>query len=134
MGWEVYPDGLHAILRRVHREYAPRRLYVTENGAAYATGPDPDGRVRDLDRQRYLHGHFEATWRAIREGIPVAGFYVWSLMDNFEWADGYAKRFGIVWVDHTTQARVPKDSAHLCRRVFRENALPESEDAFEVAS
>jgi beta-glucosidase len=125
MGWEVYPEGLFTILRRVHRDYAPRRLYVAENGCAYPTSPDPDGRVRDVERQRYLHGHFDAVHRAIAEGVPVNGFYVWSLLDNFEWAQGYEKRFGIVWVDYATQARLAKDSAHMCRKIMHDNALSE---------
>jgi beta-glucosidase len=132
MGWEVYADGLYSILRRVHKEYGPRKLYVTENGAAYASAPDGEGRIRDLDRQRYLHTHFEAAHRAIAEGVPLAGFYVWSLLDNFEWAQGYEKRFGIVWVDYQTQKRIPKDSAHMCRRVIEKNGLDEA--VMEVAS
>jgi beta-glucosidase len=132
MGWEVHAPGLLSILRRVHAEYAPPRLYVTENGAAYATAPDASGRIRDVERQRYLWTHFEAAHQAIEEGIPLAGFYVWSLLDNFEWAQGYTKRFGIVWVDYATQARIAKDSAHMVRRIVRANALEEL--AEEVAS
>ncbi len=134
MGWEVYPDGLFDTLRRVHKDYAPRQIYVTENGAAYASAPDGDGRIRDVERQRYLWTHFEAVHRAIAEGVPVAGFYVWSLLDNFEWAQGYAKRFGIFWVDYETQARVAKDSAHMCRRIISENALVGDDACVEVAS
>jgi beta-glucosidase len=125
MGWEVAPDGLLTILRRVHRDYAPARLYVTENGAAYDTAPDPAGRVRDVERQRYLWTHLEAAHQAIADGIPLAGFYFWSLLDNFEWAQGYTKRFGLFWVDFETQARLAKDSAHLYRRIIRDNALGE---------
>ncbi len=123
MGGEVAPDGLLAILRRVHADYAPPRLYVTENGAAYATAPDAAGRVRDVARQRYVWTHLEAAHRAIAEGIPLAGFYLWSLLDNFEWAEGYTKRFGLFWVDYATQARLAKDSAHMCRRIIAANAL-----------
>jgi beta-glucosidase len=127
MGWEVAPDGLVAILRRVHADYAPPRLYITENGAAYGTAPDASGRVRDVPRQRYLWTHFAAAHQAIAEGIPLAGYFLWSLLDNFEWAEGYSKRFGLFWVDYETQARVAKDSAHLCRRIIRDNALTELE-------
>jgi beta-glucosidase len=116
MGWEVAPKGLLAILRRVHKDYAPKRIYITENGAAYSAAPDPDGQVRDVERARYLWTHLDA-------GVPLAGYYVWSLLDNFEWAEGYTKRFGIFWVDYTTQERVPKDSAHLYRKITRDNAL-----------
>jgi beta-glucosidase len=123
MGWEVAPDGLLAILRRVHTDYAPPRLYITENGAAYGTAPDASGRVRDVSRQVYLWSHFEAAHAAIAEGIPLAGYYLWSLLDNFEWGEGYSKRFGLFWVDYQTQARLPKDSAHLCRHIIRGNTL-----------
>jgi beta-glucosidase len=125
MGWEVYPHGLLQLLRRVHKDNAPKALYVAENGASYSTPPDADGRVRDVDRQRYLAGHFESAHAAIAEGIPLAGYYVWSLMDNFEWAKGFEQRFGIVWVDYGSQRRIPKDSAHYCRQVFTENRLLE---------
>ena len=130
-GWEVHPDGLTRLLRRVHREYGPRRMYVAENGASYPTAPDASGRIHDVERQRYLWTHFEAAHAAIAEGVPLAGFYVWSLMDNFEWAKGYAQRFGIVWVDYETQARTPKESAHMCRRVFADNTLAQAQ---QVAS
>jgi beta-glucosidase len=123
MGWEVAPGGLLAILRRVHADYAPPRLYIAENGAAYGTAPDAEGRVRDVLRQRYLWTHFEAAHQAIAEGVPLAGFYLWSLLDNFEWAQGYTKRFGLFWVDYATQERIAKDSAHMCRRIIRDNAL-----------
>jgi beta-glucosidase len=130
MGWEVAPSGLLAILRRVHTEYAPPKIYITENGAAYGNAPDDTGRVRDVPRQKYLWTHFEAAHQAISEGVPLEGYYLWSLMDNFEWGEGYTKRFGLVWVDYDTQARVPKDSAHLCRQIIRDNAIaPDLETA-----
>ncbi len=132
--WEVYPDGLHATLGRVHREYAPKKIYITENGAAYSAAPDASGRVHDVDRQRYLSTHFEAVHAAIQEGVPVHGFFVWSLLDNFEWAQGYTKRFGIVWVDYETQERLAKDSAHMCRKIMRDNALDADDARIEVAS
>jgi beta-glucosidase len=125
MGWEVHAEGLRRVLHRVHEDYRPRRIYVTENGAAYATAPDADGRIRDVERQRYLAEHLAAAHQAIAEGVPLAGFFVWSLLDNFEWQNGLTKRFGIFWVDYATQTRIAKDSAHLCRRVARQNALSE---------
>src|SRR4029079_5040720 len=100
MGWEVSPYGLEEILTRVHLEYRPGRLYVTENGASYATSPDHDGRIRDAARVRYLHDHLLASRNAIATGVPLAGYFAWSLMDNFEWAFGYRQRFGITWVDY----------------------------------
>jgi beta-glucosidase len=106
MGWEVHPEGLFQLLCRVHREYAPRRIYITENGAAYDTPPGADGRVPDEKRRAYLHGHLDAARRACEEGVPLHGYFLWSLLDNYEWAHGYGKRFGIVWVDYATQERI----------------------------
>lgn len=122
MGWEVYPDGLREVLVRIHKDYAPSCIYVTENGAAYAHGPE-GGKVQDTPRARYLHAHLHACLAAIEAGVPLAGYFVWSLFDNFEWAEGYAKRFGIVWVDYQTQERIAKESAHWYRSVIAENAL-----------
>ena len=123
MGWEVYPDGLYQLLVRLHADYAPAKQYVTENGASYSDAPGTDGRVRDMRRIRYLHDHFAAAKRAIDDGVPLAGFFVWTLMDNFEWAKGYTQRFGIVWTDYDTQQRLPKDSATWYREVIADNAL-----------
>ncbi|MCP3100525.1 GH1 family beta-glucosidase [Myxococcus sp. K15C18031901] len=123
MDWEVYASGLTRLLVRLHQDYAPGRLYVTENGAAYATGPDADGRVRDTKRVHYLRTHLEASLEAIQQGVPLHGYFAWSLMDNFEWAWGYQKRFGMVYVDYATQKRIPKDSAHLYRAVVAQNGL-----------
>ncbi len=110
MGWEVYPDGLTELLLRVQRDYAPPRLFVAENGAAFADRLE-GGRVHDAERVRYLQTHIAAVQRAMQQGANVAGYMVWSLMDNFEWSYGYAKRFGIVHVDYATQQRTLKDSA-----------------------
>ena len=111
MGWEVYPQGLYNLLNRLHFEYQMPKLYVTENGCSYSEGPDADGRVADQRRLDYLRDHFAAARQAMQNGVPLAGYFVWSLMDNFEWAKGYTQRFGIVWVDYETQQRIPKDSA-----------------------
>jgi beta-glucosidase len=115
MGWEIYPDGLTELLVRVHRDYAVPALYVTENGGAFKDPvvQDAQGRpaVHDGDRCDYLARHIAAVGAAMRQGVPMRGYMVWSLMDNFEWASGYAKRFGIVHVDYATQQRTPKDSA-----------------------
>ena len=110
MGWEVYPDGLHRLLVRVAQEYAPPAIYVTENGAAFGDVRGHDGRVRDPERQAYLASHIASVGQAVEEGVPVRGYFVWSLLDNFEWAHGYSKRFGIVYIDYPTLERVPKDS------------------------
>jgi len=121
--WEIYPEGLFRLLSRIYYHYQPQKIYITENGACYADGPDASGRVADLHRLNYLKRHFAAAQRAIQSGVPLAGYFVWSLLDNFEWAKGYAKRFGIVWVDYQTQRRCPKDSALWYADVIRKNAV-----------
>jgi len=115
MGWEVYPDGLYEVIMRLHRDYAVPKIYVTENGAAFADVVTHDGRVHDLERQAYLANYIAATGRALTEGAPVAGYFAWSLLDNFEWAYGYSKRFGLVYVDYPTLQRIPKDSFYWYR-------------------
>ena len=115
MGWEVYPDGLHQLLVRVARDYSPPAIYVTENGAAFGDVRVHDGHVHDPERTAYLESHIAAVSRAIGDGAPVKGYFVWSLLDNFEWAFGYSKRFGIVYVDYPTLERVPKDSFYWYR-------------------
>jgi beta-glucosidase len=126
MGWEVDPEGMYDVLVRVHRDYGPLPLYVTENGAAFADQPGPDGTVSDPARVRYLDGHFRAAHRAIADGVDLRGYFVWSLLDNFEWAQGYTKRFGLFYVDYPTQRRIPKDSARWFTAVTRRNGLPEA--------
>jgi beta-glucosidase len=111
MGWEVDPDGLHAVLMRLRRDYGPLPVYITENGASFDDPPATNGHVEDPQRTAYLQGHLAALARAVTDGADVRRYCVWSLMDNFEWEQGYDKRFGIVHVDFQTQARVPKQSA-----------------------
>jgi len=115
MGWEVYPDGLHDVLVRVARDYEPAAIYITENGAAFPDVRVHDGAVHDVERTAYLESYIGAVGRAIAGGAPVKGYFVWSLLDNFEWAFGYSKRFGIVYVDFPTLGRVPKDSFYWYR-------------------
>ena len=103
MGWELYPQGLYELLERINREYHPKQLMVTENGASYADGPDNNGKVHDQRRIDYLQNHIQMVWKAIQAGIPVTAYLQWSLMDNFEWARGYSQRFGAVHVDYETQ-------------------------------
>ena len=125
MGWEVFPRALHDLLVRVDRDYAPRSIHITENGAAYGDGPDAARRIADPRRIEYLRGHLAAVRSAIEEGVPVEGYFAWSLLDNFEWAFGYDRRFGLFWVDYETQERLPKDSAFWYRDVVAGSALDE---------
>jgi beta-glucosidase len=119
MGWEINPDGLRHLLVRLGREYANLPpLYITENGSAWPDVVDPDGHVHDADRVDFLERHLEAVAEAIEQGADVRGYFAWSLMDNFEWAWGYEKRFGVVYVDYDTQERIVKDSG----RAFAEVA------------
>ncbi|MCL3862930.1 GH1 family beta-glucosidase [Actinotalea sp. K2] len=127
MDWEVQPDGLRRLLERLHTEYtgpAGVALYVTENGAAFDDVVAPDGSVPDVDRARYLEDHLRAVHAAIGAGADVRGYFAWSLLDNFEWAYGYAKRFGIVRVDYDTQQRTPKLSALRFAGIARSGQLP----------
>jgi beta-glucosidase len=123
IGSMIYPDGLRHLLNRLTYEYQPGKIYITENGASYSDGPDSNGRVRDERRVDFLRDHFMAAHAAIECGVPLAGYFVWSLMDNFEWSFGYTQRFGIVWVDFETQQRVPKSSALWYRQVITENGF-----------
>jgi beta-glucosidase len=118
MGWAVDAGGLRELLLRLHRDYPGIPLVVTENGAAYTDERSPDGAVHDPDRVSYLRAHLTAAHEAIQAGVDLRGYFVWSLLDNFEWAYGYAKRFGIVHVDYATQERTWKDSAHWYRDVI----------------
>jgi beta-glucosidase len=122
-GWAVEPDGLLDTLVRLHADYDPPPLYIHESGGAFPDRVTADGRVRDLDRISYLDAHIRACHDAIAAGVDLRGFFVWSLLDNFEWAEGYAQRFGIVHVDFDTQERIFKDSALWYRDVMHANGL-----------
>lgn len=110
MDWEIYPEGLYTLLKRLDQDYAPGAIYITENGAAFDDELTPDGKVEDPRRVAYLQGHFDAAARAVAEGVPLKGYFVWSLMDNFEWGFGFSKRFGLYYVDYATQQRYLKNS------------------------
>ncbi|GAB3016695.1 beta-glucosidase [Nocardioides flavus (ex Wang et al. 2016)] len=127
MGWEIQPDGLHRLLRRLHDEYPRLPIHLTETGAAFDDRVDADGRVHDPDRIAFLDSYLRAVHRAIEEGVDVGGFFQWSFCDNFEWAFGYAKRFGLVHVDYETLQRTPKSSAHWYADVARTGVLPATE-------
>jgi beta-glucosidase len=123
MDWAVDPSGLTETLCRVARDYPPIPLYVTENGAAYHDEVGPDGRIDDRDRVAYLDGHLRACLDALSAGVPLAGYFAWSLLDNFEWAWGYGRRFGLVYVDYPTQRRIIKRSGHRYHEVITRNGL-----------
>jgi beta-glucosidase len=126
MGWPIAPHTLTELLVDVRRDFPDVPLVITENGCACADTRSADGRVHDPDRISYLAQHLTAVHRAIEAGVDVRGYYVWSLLDNFEWAWGYSKRFGIIFVDYETQERVPKDSAQWFRDVIARNAVDEA--------
>ncbi|HEY0869466.1 MAG TPA: GH1 family beta-glucosidase [Acidothermaceae bacterium] len=123
MGWPVDASGLHDLLSRLWHDYH-QPMAITENGAAYDDVVDPDGAIHDEERVRYVHEHLDAVHRAIADGIDIRGYYLWSLLDNFEWAWGYSKRFGIVRVDFETQERTIKDSGLFYGGIARTNTLP----------
>jgi beta-glucosidase len=123
MGWEVYPDGLRETLQRLHEDYAPPEFFITENGAAYDAPADADGHIHDQRRIDYLRKHLVSAHQAVQAGIPLRGYFAWSLLDNFEWGHGFAKRFGLVAVDFETQQRTPKDSAAWFAQVCSSNAV-----------
>jgi beta-glucosidase len=121
MGWGIEPDGLTELLLRLHEEYTQIPLYITENGIAVHDYVDPEGGVDDEERVAFLDAHFRAAHDARERGVNLAGYFVWSFMDNFEWAEGYSKRFGIVHVDYGTQRRIPKMSARWYSDVIDRN-------------
>jgi len=125
MKWEIYPDGLLSALLAVYYDYRPPKIYVAENGASYTDPIGPDGQINDQRRIDYIDRHVRAVHRAIQAGVPMAGYYVWSLMDNFEWGNGYACTFGLVHVDYATQKRLPRASAYWYGEVTRRNGLEE---------
>jgi beta-glucosidase len=130
MGWNIDPKGLYDLLMRVHNDYPEVPLMVTENGIAAAGGDhvtvrdDGTKAVHDPQRIDYLRRHFEAALKAIDDGVDLRGYFVWSMLDNFEWAHGYTKRFGIVYTDYETQERIPKDSFRWYRQLIADRALP----------
>jgi beta-glucosidase len=122
MGWEIYPDCIVEALCKA-RSYTTLPLYITENGAAYDDVVGPSGEIDDAARVEYLRAHITAAHRALAEGIDLRGYFVWSLLDNFEWSHGLSKRFGLIHVDYATQRRTWKRSAHWYRAVIARNGL-----------
>ncbi len=122
-GWKIHPEGLRDMLTWLHEEYGGMPMYITENGMSCLDEVLPDGSVPDPERVDYLRSHFLAAHDAIAHGVNLRGYFVWSLLDNFEWADGYEPRFGLVHVDFAKQERVPKSSAYFLSDVAARNSL-----------
>jgi beta-glucosidase len=123
IGWEVWPKSLYDIVMRITRDYNRPVIEITENGCAYSDGPDASGVIRDARRISYHRDYLAALGQAIAEGADVRGYHAWSLMDNFEWADGFSQRFGLAYVDFKTQQRTIKDSGRWYGKVAAENRL-----------
>ena len=132
MGWNIEPQGLVDLLLELHERYPGLPLAVTENGAAFYDTVTEDGRVHDVERVAYLHDHIDAVGEALDKGVDVRGYFVWSLFDNFEWAYGYDRRFGVVHVDYDTQVRTLKDSARWYRELVRTGVVPAPEQAAQL--
>ncbi|MCL6617218.1 MAG: family 1 glycosylhydrolase, partial [Anoxybacillus ayderensis] len=128
MNWEVNPNGLFDLMVRLKKDYGDIPLYITENGAAYKDRVNEQGEVEDDERVAYIREHLIACHRAIEQGVNLKGYYVWSLFDNFEWAFGYDKRFGIVYVDYETLERIPKKSALWYKETIMNNGLKAEKD------
>jgi beta-glucosidase len=124
IGWEVWPKALYDIVTRISRDYNRPAIEITESGCAYNDGPDASGAIHDSRRTAYHHEYLAALAQAMQEGADVRGYHAWSLMDNFEWAEGYSQRFGLAYVDFNTQRRTLKDSGHWYAQVAQRNALP----------
>lgn len=120
-GWSVIPESLHDVLVRVSREFTTLPIYVTESGASFDDYIDPNGEVIDSERVSYFSGYLAAAGTAIQDGVNLKGYFAWSFLDNFEWAEGYSKRFGLVYVDYRTQERIPKRSAYWYRQLIADH-------------
>ena len=131
MGWPIVPEGMRDLLIRLHERSGGLPIYITENGCAADDYLTPEGTVEDHERIAFIHGHLDAALQAIDAGVNVGGYFHWSLMDNFEWAEGYRRRFGLHYVEFGSGRRVPKSSAHFYRQLalagepacFRRDAL-----------
>jgi len=118
-GWEVYPRGIYDLLKRLQDEYSVNEIMITENGCSYGDGPNENKKVNDINRVEYHRSHIEQILIAVDEGIPCTGYFAWSLMDNFEWAEGYSQRFGLIWVDFDTLERIPKESYYWYQKFLK---------------
>lgn len=132
MGWAIDPDGLRDYLIELNGRYSPAEIAITENGASFSDRPDSDGVVDDQRRIEYIRVHIDAIVEAAEAGVPMSGYFVWSLLDNLEWTSGFDQRFGLVWVDHETQERIPKASFEWYSNVVHE-ASPQSQALREAS-
>jgi beta-glucosidase len=135
MDWEVRPEAFRRLLTRISKEYDNPVIYITENGAAFPDTVDGDGKVHDPRRLAYLQSHIQNVALAMKDGANIKGYFAWSLLDNFEWAEGYTKRFGITYVDYPTQTRIVKDSGEWFSRLAKANEIelpPQSVPAFSA--
>jgi beta-glucosidase len=124
-GWEIYPLGIYDLLMRLKNEYKVQNIYITENGCSYGDAPNLEGKIEDNRRIEYHQSHLTELKRAIEDGASCNGYFAWSLMDNFEWAQGFSQRFGLIWVDFETLERIPKDSYYWYKKYISENGLDE---------
>ena len=123
IGWEIHADSLYQLLMRLKNEYPIKSIYITENGAAYNIGPDKNGNISDTKRIHYLKEHLSAVHRAISDGVSLDGYFAWTLMDNFEWAEGYTQKFGLVWMEPETLNRIKKDSFLWYQKTIHDNSI-----------
>jgi beta-glucosidase len=124
-GWEIYPPGIYDLLMRLKNEYKVQNIYITENGCSYGDSPSLEGKIEDNRRIEYHQSHLTELKRAMEDGASCNGYFAWSLMDNFEWAQGFSQRFGLIWVDFETLERIPKDSYYWYKKYISENGLDE---------
>ncbi len=124
-GWEIYPPGIYDLLMKLKNEYKVQNIYITENGCSYGDGPNSEGKINDKRRIEYYRSHLTELKRAIEDGAPCNGYFAWSLMDNFEWAQGFSQRFGLIWVDFETLERIPKESYYWYKKFISTNGLDE---------
>ena len=122
-GWEIYPTGIYDLLMRLKNEYNINNIYITENGCSYGDGPNAEGKINEVKRIEYYDSHLKELNRAIIDGAQCNGYFAWSLMDNFEWAEGFSQRFGLVWVDFDTLERIPKDSYYWYQKFISSNGM-----------
>ena len=116
-GWEVHPPGIYDLIMRLHKDYNVNDIIITENGCSYGDSPDQNNKINDINRIKYHDSHIKQVFKAVEDGAPCSGYFAWSLMDNFEWAEGYSQRFGLIWVDFKTLERIPKES-YYCYKNF----------------